>query len=156
MLAGRFGNTTGRPYIECRVILPRFGLSGDFSFLIDTGADGSLLMPGDGRLLKLDFSQLVNERVAQGIGGGARTFTESALLTFADGQNVFGYFVELGILEDSDEMASTPSLIGRDILRRWNMDYRPLERRLTIDVISADVLVPAASVAGIVPGDLRQ
>lgn len=124
--------------------------------LIDTGADGSLLMPGDGRLLGIDYGQLVNERIAQGIDGGARTFAESAVVTFTDGLQVFGYFLELGVLEDSDEMESTPSLLGRDILRRWNMDYRPSERRLTFEVVSADVVVEAASAPPLNPPSLRQ
>jgi hypothetical protein len=47
-IAGRFGDTTGRPYLEGRLVLPRLGKRGDFSFLVDTGADYTYLMPGDG------------------------------------------------------------------------------------------------------------
>ena len=48
MIRGRFGDTTGRPYIEGRLIVPRLNLRSDVSFIVDTGADNSLLMPLDG------------------------------------------------------------------------------------------------------------
>jgi hypothetical protein len=37
MLTGRFGDTTGRSYIEGRLSLPRLTISDDISFIIDTG-----------------------------------------------------------------------------------------------------------------------
>ena len=58
MLRGRFGDSTGRPYIEGRLIIPRLNIKSDMSFLVDTGADRSLLMPGDGRRLAIDYSKL--------------------------------------------------------------------------------------------------
>ncbi|MXZ46889.1 MAG: hypothetical protein F4Z08_07880 [Chloroflexi bacterium] len=45
MIEGRFGDTSGRPYVEGRVYFARFDLEGDISFLVDTGADASLLNP---------------------------------------------------------------------------------------------------------------
>ena len=45
MIQGRFGNTTGRPYVNGRLLLPRLRLSTNLS---DTGADVSVLMPVDG------------------------------------------------------------------------------------------------------------
>ncbi len=45
MLIGRFGHTSGRPYFEARVVLPHLNVAGNVSFLLDTGADKSLLMP---------------------------------------------------------------------------------------------------------------
>ena len=49
MLQGRFGDTSGRPYMEGHVLLPRLGWRGYVSFIFDTGADTSLLMPLDAR-----------------------------------------------------------------------------------------------------------
>lgn len=43
MLRGRFGDTTGAPYIEGRLILTRLNLTADISFLVDTGADYTVL-----------------------------------------------------------------------------------------------------------------
>jgi hypothetical protein len=36
MIEGRFGDTSGRPYIEGRLSLPRLGVVGDISFIFDT------------------------------------------------------------------------------------------------------------------------
>jgi hypothetical protein len=47
MLEGRIGILSGAPYIEARISFPRLGLQGLVSFLVDTGADGTVLMPAD-------------------------------------------------------------------------------------------------------------
>ena len=58
MLRGRFGNTSGRPFLEGRLILPNRNLSFEISFLVDTGADDTILMPADGIRVGLDYGQL--------------------------------------------------------------------------------------------------
>ena len=58
MLSGRFGGTTGRPYIEAFLSIPSMGINGAVSFLIDTGADSTVLMQADATRLQLDYSQL--------------------------------------------------------------------------------------------------
>ena len=68
MLTGRFGGTTGRPYIEGRLFLPRLGIDGNISFLLDTGADSSILMPGDALRLKVPYDQLTGDSPAVGLG----------------------------------------------------------------------------------------
>lgn len=57
MLRGRFGDTSGRPYIEGHVFLPRLEKRGNVSFLFDTGADTSL-MPVDGLRVGIDYAEL--------------------------------------------------------------------------------------------------
>jgi hypothetical protein len=54
MIQGRFGNTSGRPYVEGRLVIPRLKVRGDISFIFDTGADQTVLMPMDGTRLLLD------------------------------------------------------------------------------------------------------
>ena len=73
MLRGRFGDTSGRPYMEGHVLLPRLGLSGNVSFIFDTGADTSLLMPLDAQRMGIDYGLLGNELSTLGIGGNPRT-----------------------------------------------------------------------------------
>ena len=48
MITGRFGDSTGRPYVEAIVWFPRFQVKAQVSFLVDTGADISLINPVDG------------------------------------------------------------------------------------------------------------
>lgn len=84
MLKGRYEDSTGRPHLEGRLALPRLKISGDISFLIDTGADKTVLMPMDARRLKVDYKKLGGTAQSLGIGGISKAFVESALLTFAD------------------------------------------------------------------------
>ena len=71
MLHGRFGDTSGRPYMEGHVLLPRLGTRGNVSFVFDTGADTSLLMPLDGQRMGIDYDQFEDEEPSLGIGGRA-------------------------------------------------------------------------------------
>jgi len=47
MITGRFEETSGRPVIEARLILPRLDIQGDVLLLMDTGADSSVIMRCD-------------------------------------------------------------------------------------------------------------
>ncbi len=48
MLRGRFGHANKRPYIQGRLFIPRLEIWSDVSFLVDTGADKTSLLPADG------------------------------------------------------------------------------------------------------------
>lgn len=80
MLEGRFGNTSGAPYLEARISFPRLNLRGLVSFLVDTGADGTVLMPTDSRKLGIDFASLRDPTTPEGLGGPAHAFKELAVL----------------------------------------------------------------------------
>ena len=82
MIAGRFGDTTGRPYVSGRLLLPRVGLAANLSFLVDTGADCSTLMPGDGIKMDLDYTDLQNPTAVGGMGGNAACYQEPAIVLF--------------------------------------------------------------------------
>ena len=60
MLVGRFGNTSGAAFIEAYISLPDLALAGPVSFLVDTGADQTMLMPVDATRLGVDHAQLTN------------------------------------------------------------------------------------------------
>jgi hypothetical protein len=143
MLTGRFGDTTGRPYIEGRLILPRLEIRGDISFCVDTGADRSLLHPGDGERMGIDYTKLTGETESVGVGGIRHSFVEPALLVFSEPKRfLYVYIIDLAISPPSLDIMDLPSLLGRDILDRWRMIYHPAKKRLTFDVVSADVTVP--------------
>jgi len=119
MLHGRFGNSTGRPYIEGRLSIPRFGVIGNISLLLDTGADKSVLMPVDAERFGIDYRQLLNPIDMHGIGS-IRGFVEPAILAFADpGCEIFVYEIDLHIAAPNPSITKTPSLLGRDILNDW-------------------------------------
>jgi len=139
MLRGRFGNTSGRPYLEGRLILPRLRVQGDISFIVDTGADNTVLMPLDGIRLGVDYSKLSGGTAIVGVGGYAHMFQESGAAIFLERSNMLHiYFIEVRIASHTPEIADIPSLLGRDVLDRWRMHYNPASGTLSFKVNSAD------------------
>ena len=82
MLRGEFNPHTGRPSLKSRLTLPCLRVSGEVAWLVDTGADSSLLNPSDALLLGIDFSQLRGRAESRGVGGRAETYIEQAMLVF--------------------------------------------------------------------------
>jgi len=118
MLVGRFGNTSGAPYIEARVSFPRLQIRGHVSFLIDTGADGTVFMPADSKKFGIDFRILQKPTTSEGIGGTARGFIEQALLTFTDNRRyLYHFLLDIEISAPARHNQRFPSLLGRDILK---------------------------------------
>ena len=140
MIQGRFGNTSGRPYIEARLAFPRLNISGDISFIFDTGADSSLLMPIDSGRLGVDFSRLTTTTESRGIGGLSKQFLEPAILAFTHpGVCLHVYFLSLRIATPTPDIADIPSLLGRDIIDRWAITYDKQNTGLTAEVIQSDM-----------------
>lgn len=144
MLRGRFGDTSGRPYIEGRLILPRLSLSADISFCVDTGADKTTLMPTDGARMRLDYQTLIEDKhLSVGLGGISFNYVERAIALFTEpGKALHAYGIELIIPDPDPDLKDLPSLLGRDILNQWRMRYSPTSKRLTFDVIKADFTIP--------------
>jgi len=143
MLHGRFGDTTGRPYIEAHLSIPSLKVDGSVSFLIDTGSDCTVLMPLDAARLKIDYSRLTKRVESTGIGGLSNDFVVPAALLFSDpGAKVYGYNVALRIAEPKPELKTTPSLLGRDVINHWRIVYDPVGKMLTGEVLSCDKEFP--------------
>lgn len=98
MLRGRFGNTSGRPYLEGRLILPRIDAQGDVSFLVDTGADKTVMMPADARRLGIDYRSLTGSQYTVGVSGLARTSIEPGAVVFDEGsRSLHVYYIDVVI-----------------------------------------------------------
>ena len=108
--------------------------------MVDTGADTCLLAPTDAMMVGLDFSQCTPKPGSVvGIGGATRAYVEDAILMFIDGEGMAScYDVELTILPYRDDTENLVSVIGRDILNRWRMDYHPSGGTLNIEIVTAD------------------
>ena len=103
-------------------------------------------MPGDALTLGLDYSLLHDLNTdSRGAGGPISSFREPAWVAFTDGANVYGYAITLAILEFRADMLTVPTLLGRDVLHRWQMAYHHSATRLDFEVESADVVVPLAA-----------
>ena len=124
MIAGFF-SSRGRPYIGGTVTLPRFGVSADVPFLLDTGADSSCLHFRHTRRLAVPESSLGNQSYVGGVGGTAAYYNEPAIVTFSYGdERIYevSYNIDLD-LSYSDDTLGLPSLLGRDILDNWHIEY---------------------------------
>ena len=139
MLRGRFGDTSGRPYLEGRLLLLRLSIQGDISFLVDTGADKSVLMPIDANRLGVDYTTLEGSAISVGIGGQSNMFTESGGVLFLEGSNSLHlYLIDIRIPSYTPEISDLPSLLGRDVLDRWRIHYNPSVGTLSFKIHSAD------------------
>jgi len=148
MLRGRFGDTTGRPFIEGHVQLVRLGVNFNVSFLLDTGADRTLISPVEGMRMGIDYSRLKPGPLFEGIGGTVKGYEETAILTFAEaGRFLYSYAFRIGITEPRkrrrpphpDDIAA---LLGRDVLHQWRMSYNHSRKRLNLTVLSYDFRRP--------------
>ena len=79
----------------------------------------------------------------RGIGGRSRYYREPALLGFDDQDHTRHYVIELLVAEPTSEGEGLPSLLGRDIVNRWYMQYDPGTSRLECTVRHADFTLQA-------------
>ena len=142
MIVGYFDNI-GRPYVDAILIVRRFNVHQRIRFLVDTGSDSACLHPEDARDCAMPFDLLSNRQFSRGIGGTAAYFRELAALSFADGDLTRLFFVDLLIAEPNDHNEGMPSLLGRDVINRWSMEYDPSFSRLEFTVRHADYTLGA-------------
>ena len=145
MIVGRF-DESGNPIVECRIVIQRFRINSPVSFLLDTGAGSTCLHPRDATEIGMPFSQLGDSVRSRGIGGGATYFREPAFLCFA-GQRIGQYHIyetSLHIAERHPNFDDLPSLLGRDVINQWHMQYDPLNAHLQFVVRQADYTIDAA------------
>jgi len=131
MLRGRFGDTSGAPYLEAHVSFPRLGLRGLVSFLVDTGADATVLMPPDSMKLGVDFRSLKNATTSVGIGGVSKGYSERAAISFFDHRYIYTYVLNVEVSAPTLDNRRFPSLLGRDILGQWRIIMDASRRQIT-------------------------
>lgn len=111
--------------------------------MLDTGADNTSLHPLAARRARIPFSQLGNRANSRGIGGMSSYFREPALLVFDDDAQSRIYSVELRIAEPNESNLGLPSLLGRNVINRWYIQYDPVNFRLECAVRYADFTLDA-------------
>ncbi len=124
--------------VDCFLTLPAFKVSGIVPFLIDTGADCSLLMPADARRLNIDFQKLIYTRESHGVGGVCKEHRAPASLIVSDQKLAYGYRFALSIAEPTEDLEECPSILGMDILRYWKLTCDYSEKQLFIEVKLCD------------------
>ena len=133
MIVGEFDDQ-GRPLVEGRLAIPRLRVDRPIAFLLDTGADITCLHPRDSRLAHLPFDSLGSRIYTRGVGGASWYFRETAVLSFSDGSRSRYYAVDLHIADPNESNESLPSLLGRNIINNWYMQYDPANGRLEFTV----------------------
>ena len=137
MIVGRF-DEHGRPFVEGRVTIPRLRVDERVLFLLDTGADSTCLHPRDADPVGIPFSRLGNRVYSRGIGGSSIYFREPTLLVFGDESQSRHYVVDILIAEPNQNSQGLPSLLGRNVINNWSVEYDPTNNRLECTVRHAD------------------
>ena len=116
-----------RPMVAGLARLPNSRLERSILFLVDTGADLTILHPLDAELLGVNFDGLGCGQSIAGIGGSAKVYDQQLRLLFTDADTGAWYEYNLTVLvaAPTEHNKSFPSLLGRDILRFWLTEYDP-------------------------------
>jgi len=123
MIRGFFEGAPGRrrPYVTVRVAVATGHRMKEVDFLIDTGADRSLLSLSDAAGLGIESGGLPAHR-SVGIGGPAVMGSIQATLGF--GQREIGALVRVLMPGDAGQRTvqeRIPSVLGRDVLSRFGL-----------------------------------
>ena len=115
MIKGSFDN--GSPFIEGLLLFQELNVHGPISFLLDTGADETCVMPTDGRRLAIDYSTLegrtVKIRGVSGVSGDIDITKCPAFIFFTeDTGKVRVYRILIDIMPDEPKIHGLHSLLG--------------------------------------------
>jgi len=144
MIRGYFGGPTGRlrPFVIAHLTLPALGLAGTVHFLVDTGADSTLLAPRDAITFGVDLRRLPQDTPSTGVGGRTPTVSTAGRLIL----EAHTFTIPLRILAPTSRrqqhlLSTIPSLLGRDILSHFALfvDQRT-HRVLLLEPQEADAL----------------
>ena len=130
MIRGKFDR--GRPFVECRIVIPRLRVNHRLMLLVDTGAVATCLHPADAIRARIPFDRLRNSTGYTGVGGSSSYFREVANLLFEDESRLRIYRLNLLIAAPTENNRGLPSLLGRDVLNRWYMEYDPTNGKLEL------------------------
>lgn len=123
MIAGWFTDD-GLPFIECNIFLPRFGLIGQVTFLVDTGSDTTILHSDAAADLDCPFDLLENPAEFISAGGALFYFMEPAVLSFNDSYGETCEFeIDISVAKPGPLTDGLDTLLGRDLLNQMRMDY---------------------------------
>lgn len=146
MIRGYFSDThlgsddpapTSVPLIDVFVYLPAIDAHTTIPFLVDTGADVSVLHPPDAKRLIRTAAQWSTIRAMprehlSGAGAGLAYFGTPAALFFTDDSGATHAAQNLLWIADADSPLPHESLLGRDVLEGFTLTFRQAARELLL------------------------
>lgn len=143
IIKGTFDPSTGRPYLQGLLAIMSLNKMAYIDFLVDTGADATTLNPGDGRRMGIDYHKLSYTDPTFGVGSLHRDAALGALVVFQSQEGTYpGYRIRLSITPYDVTLEPLPSLLGTDILRRWDIHWNYTQDILDFQVITSDIVLP--------------
>ena len=133
-----FFKVDGHAYLRGYVYLPRLGVGEYVDFLVDTGADATILDPYDGRRFHLPFDELENPISVSGVGGEQIYYNEPADISFQGIDRIYRFRIILSVGKPSEETDDLESLLGLDILNRMRIDYDFRRGRILFYEVASD------------------
>lgn len=146
-LTGSF-DSQGRPFIEGDLILPDQGIRVRLPFLVDTGADRTLILPSGTTKLRIDFDRLTSSRHRMGGVGGAIRYAQTPARLVFYGSSIYLYELEIAVAAPGSRRSPVDALLGRDILERWYLHYDRRIPLLRAENVSADEVFALPDNAG--------
>ena len=121
-----------RPYVNAEMLIRGTSTAATIRFLIDTGADDTILHPNDveqsaEHLLETRFEEHPDRQWVGGVGGGGYIIPVSARLFFRTdtGTDRLSQDARVWVAQPTATNRRLPSLLGRDLLQffRLTVDY---------------------------------
>ena len=135
------------PAVRAFISIERLEVEGYVKLLIDTGAFSTAMLDKDRELLGIDLERIERAPVKiGGIGGLVDTYlARNAKLSFRTQNGEYVEMVDVLVLkhdlvevpEDvAGRILAMPSLLGRDVMRKFKLTYSEGEERVTFEDFS--------------------
>jgi hypothetical protein len=131
-----FVGKSGRWVVPVEITFPRLRVyqqpfKNEFNFMLDTGADGCILLAWDAIDKGLPYGQLSPkpDQPVAGVTGSANFYKEPVILKFRHSDGVLYCYTDVPLLiepqpEVHEEAHWGYGLLGRNILDRWHVTLR--------------------------------
>jgi len=109
------------PYLAALVIVPRLRTYATVNFLVDTGADVTMISPTDALLLRYDYAGPTQP--VHSLGGATVVFREQALLVVAGSNTgrLHPLSLPVHVAPPNGWPHGLPSILGRDFLAHFHL-----------------------------------
>ena len=128
------------PYVRARLRFPRLGVQDWVEFLVDSGADRTILHPGVNLAIRIPYHRLRSgsKGIATGIGGSRNYYLEPCVLVFEDDQSDLLQCRLTIFIADSTESELVPSLLGRDFLNLCDVRLNHARNLVALEPLNVD------------------